>query len=1212
MLNKKIISYAQNFEDVMLWRAFKNIKNGIYIDVGANDPLHDNTTKIFYDNNWSGINIEPIDEHFKELEKDRVRDINLNCLVGEKKREEVEFFVSNIRGLSTTKIKKSNSLFHKNIKYKKVYRKMLSLNDILISTQFKEIHFLKIDTEGSEEEVLKGLDLSIYRPWIIIVESNDFQDIAGESDRCELLLKDASYSFVYYDGLNKFYLANEQDKYKKYFYAPPNIHDNFDKYLELKNIENVEIHNKNHEIKLLNEGTKTLSRKVIGLSNTISEQQNQIDSQKNQIISLRVVEQNYDAIIASGFWKYTAFIRKILKKKIFFFKFKIILVKFLSILYNSINKYPKFKGLIRKIIRIDSYPGLKLKIKKLIFSQSFNHSTLTKKSIYSNPVEYKNNYEVREYSYTYENYIRSIETPSYKPKSFPIISKRSSNQYAKLNTKYFILVDETIKLKINTGVQRLVRELSLSLTKRLEDIIFIKWNKELDFFTLINEEDYKSLINYYKIDSQLIIPSIYKKKLSYSEVKVLLRNQNLIVPEVPYMHHKDQSLSIKVIEVAKKYNMFSTFVFYDATPLHQKVLKGISTMHAFYMKALLLSDNVVSISDTAKNDLNNYWEKIEKSPRKFNPTITTIHLGVKAKIREYDNYNNLNNKIILSVGTIEKWKNQRLLIEAFKQYLENNINSEWKLYLVGNISTEEQVYLNAYLNELQDNIQYLGRVDEDELDKLYKECTFTVFPSTMEGFGLPIIESLSYGKPCICANFGSMSEIASDKVTYQVDTTNIDVLKDSIESLIDDDQLFSSYYNAIQTYKLKSWDNYTDELLENIKIQNDKNNSIKEIFYCVTDTSTYEKNTGIQRVVRQLGKELLNNQIKLVPIKWSSKNKDFIPISNNEKKHLSKWNGPNIANWGNGTLNEVDADSQKWILIPEVMNYFSNEEWKYFFEKIKQYNFKSACIFYDAIPWKLNKFYDDEISKMHANYMQNISLFDKIYCISNTVRNDLLNFLYSFNIRTPDILNRVITIELAADFEGRPRSIKNFGKNKDQIFKILCVGTVEPRKNHINLIEAIKIVNNNTKLDFELIIIGNNNFKDLEYRIENEIKSLKNISWIKNVNDQVLVELYKDSYFTVYPSIEEGFGIPIIESLWYGKPCICHNSSASYEVSLGGGCIAIDANKPDEIAGAIINLLEGKNLYDSKLTELDSRKFKSWKIYASEMIADLNNQPYLD
>lgn len=1245
MLNKKIVSYAQNFEDVMLWRVFKNIKNGTYIDVGANDPLQDNTTKIFYDNNWSGINIEPINEHFIDLKKDRSRDINLDCLVGEKKQEKVEFFVSNVRGLSTTRIQKSKSSLYKDIKYEIDYKKMLSLNDILTTTKLKEIHFLKIDTEGSEEEVLKGLDLSMYRPWIILVESNNSQGMNDESDKCELLLKNASYSCVYYDGINKFYLANEHDKYKKYFNAPPNVNDNFVKYLELKNAENVEIHNKNHEIKLLNEGTQTLSNKVISLSNAISEYNKKISiletnisdidkvnkiledkiyekskeetslnikitEQKNQIKSLNVIEQNYNAIINSGFWKYTAFIRKILEKKNSFFNLKIILIKFLSLLYSSINKHPKLKASIRRISGIDSYPGLKLKIKKLIYSQSYNYSTSPKKSFHLNKAVYKNNYEVREYTYTYENYIKSHKTTSFKPKYFPILNKLSSSQHTKLNTKYFIFVDETIKLEINTGVQRLVRELSSRLSKRLEDILFIKWNKELNFFSIINEEDYKKLINFYEINPKLIIPAIYKKKFSNSDLGELLRNQNLIVPEIPYMYHRDQSLCIKVIEVARKHNMFSTFIFYDATPLHQETLKDITEMHAFYMKSLLLSNNVISISDTAKNDLNDYWEKIENSPARFNPTITTIHLGVKTNIKEYDHYNDHNNKIILSVGTIERWKNQRSLVNAFIKYLENNINSEWKLYLVGNISNEEQVYLSDKINKFQNNIKYLGRVDEDELDKLYKECSFTVFPSTMEGFGLPIIESLSYGKPCICANFGAMSEIANDKITYQVDTTNIDVLKDSIQSLINDNHLFSSYSNAIRSHKLKSWDDYTDELLENIKNHNNIGNSIKKIFYCVTDTATYEKNTGIQRVVRQLGRELLNNQVKLIPIKWSSKDKDFVSISNKEKKHLSNWNGPGIKNWCNGTLNELDTGSQKWILIPEVMNYFSNTEWKYFFEKIKQYNLKSACIFYDAIPWKLNKFYDDEISKMHANYMQNISLFDKIYCISKTVRDDLMNFLFSFNIRTPDILNRVIAIELAADFDGRPRSIENHENNKSQTYKILSVGTVEPRKNHLNLIQAIKIVNSKTEFDFELIIIGNNNFKDLEGRIENEIKDIKNISWIKNVNDQELIELYKDSYFSVYPSIEEGFGIPIIESLWYGKPCICHNSSASYEVSLGGGCIAIDVNKPDEIAGAIINLLESKKLYDIKLSELHNRKFKSWKVYASEVIANLDHQPY--
>ena len=63
-----IVSYAQNFEDVMLHRALKNIDQGFYIDVGANDPEIDSVTKAFYDMGWRGINIEPVAEWFEKLQ----------------------------------------------------------------------------------------------------------------------------------------------------------------------------------------------------------------------------------------------------------------------------------------------------------------------------------------------------------------------------------------------------------------------------------------------------------------------------------------------------------------------------------------------------------------------------------------------------------------------------------------------------------------------------------------------------------------------------------------------------------------------------------------------------------------------------------------------------------------------------------------------------------------------------------------------------------------------------------------------------------------------------------------------------------------------------------------------------------------------------------------------------------------------------------------
>jgi hypothetical protein len=76
------ISYAQNYEDVILWRALRDVEKGFYVDVGAADPQEWSVTRAFYDRGWSGINIEPLDEYFDKLTQARPRDINLRVALG--------------------------------------------------------------------------------------------------------------------------------------------------------------------------------------------------------------------------------------------------------------------------------------------------------------------------------------------------------------------------------------------------------------------------------------------------------------------------------------------------------------------------------------------------------------------------------------------------------------------------------------------------------------------------------------------------------------------------------------------------------------------------------------------------------------------------------------------------------------------------------------------------------------------------------------------------------------------------------------------------------------------------------------------------------------------------------------------------------------------------------------------------------------------------
>ena len=242
-----MISYAQNFEDVMLWRALKDIKNGFYIDIGANHPIEDSVTKWFYDNGWTGINVEPEYKYFELLQKERKRDINLNLAVSSK-LDEIELFKSNIRGWSSTNKDTLENLKNKDALEQIVKVKTITLDKIYQNYKLQNVHFLKIDVEGAEKDVLESFSFR-KKPWIIVIEATKPTTMIDVSQEWEYILLDNGYLYVYFDGINKYYILKEQKFLKKYFTYPPNVFDEFvdSKIVDLDKRLNQE-QNKNKEL----------------------------------------------------------------------------------------------------------------------------------------------------------------------------------------------------------------------------------------------------------------------------------------------------------------------------------------------------------------------------------------------------------------------------------------------------------------------------------------------------------------------------------------------------------------------------------------------------------------------------------------------------------------------------------------------------------------------------------------------------------------------------------------------------------------------------------------------------------------------------------------------------------------------------------------------------------------------------------------------------
>jgi FkbM family methyltransferase len=220
------VSHAQNFEDVMLWRALKQVENGFYVDVGANDPEVHSVTKAFYDRGWRGINIEPVPQWYDKLAAERQNDVNLQLAAGARSGEMVLYEIPDT-GLSTSSGAIASR--HEADGYNHIERIVAveTLTEICRKFHLAPIHFLKIDVEGAEKQVLEGLDLDLVRPWIIVVESTLPLTHAESHAEWEPILADAGYTFVYFDGLNRFYVEGEHADLLAHFKTPPSVFDEF-------------------------------------------------------------------------------------------------------------------------------------------------------------------------------------------------------------------------------------------------------------------------------------------------------------------------------------------------------------------------------------------------------------------------------------------------------------------------------------------------------------------------------------------------------------------------------------------------------------------------------------------------------------------------------------------------------------------------------------------------------------------------------------------------------------------------------------------------------------------------------------------------------------------------------------------------------------------------------------------------------------------------
>jgi len=375
------------------------------------------------------------------------------------------------------------------------------------------------------------------------------------------------------------------------------------------------------------------------------------------------------------------------------------------------------------------------------------------------------------------------------------------------------------------------------------------------------------------------------------------------------------------------------------------------------------------------------------------------------------------------------------------------------------------------------------------------------------------------------------------------------------------------------------------------------------IYYYVDHTWRFEHNSGIQRCVRALARALLNQGQPLIPVVWDRERQALAPASQEALSHLARWSGPPSEAWSSWR----PAAENGWLLIVELVSGPHNPSHTQLLQATKAMGIQLAWLFHDAIPVRWAQLYGaaaHQAASCHAAYMQGLAWADKVFCNSHTSHAHLLEFLKQQGLNVQPA--QIVPLPLAEDFgETRPKAPA--AKCATETLELLCVSTLEPRKNHRSLLKALASLHSQGIRNWRLQLVGWAADPWVLEQIKRAAACGLPIRWHGRADDTTLAALYSHCDLTVYPSLEEGFGLPVAESLWQRRPCLCSGEGALGERAADGGCLTVDTGHWRAIATGLEKLLTDAALRQTLSEAASQRHFRQWADVADELISHLRD-----
>lgn len=383
----------------------------------------------------------------------------------------------------------------------------------------------------------------------------------------------------------------------------------------------------------------------------------------------------------------------------------------------------------------------------------------------------------------------------------------------------------------------------------------------------------------------------------------------------------------------------------------------------------------------------------------------------------------------------------------------------------------------------------------------------------------------------------------------------------------------------------------------------------------LSHTSHTPARTGIQRVARALHQHLGASAVPVTrdpfvgawrPLeRWELANLAGSRGGAKRGAHwpaLAKWRGRLRRALGRTRLHALRGEFDG-LIEPELFGPPVARDLARLFARVRG---PRVALFLDAIALRYPELTPRGTVAYFPGYMQDLLQFDGIAAISEESRDSLLGYWRWLGLTdTPPVVALPLGVDLPTRLPTSP------AVNPAAAPTVLCVGTLEGRKNHLALLEACEQLWSRGAA-FTLHVIGHVNAETGGAALA-RLRALqaagRPLRFDGPASDEAIVEAYAACAFTVYPSIAEGFGLPVIESLAHHKPCICLGRGALGEIARGGGCLALDTVDAAHLATAIARLLDDPAERAALAAVAAGRTFQTWADYTRELVAWLHSLP---